>query len=85
MARTSRAFKANKNRVIILKELSKEGKSSKRQQGKKFHGTYVTRLNNVCSKCGRPRGYLRDFDMCRICVRELASNGMIPGMKKSSW
>lgn len=85
MARTSREVRANRNKVIILKELSKKSKSSKRKQGKKFKGTYVTRLNNVCSKCGRTRGYMRDFDMCRICVRELASNGMIPGMTKSSW
>ncbi len=85
MARTSRFVKATRNKEKILKELSKSGKSERRKQGKKVNGTYVTRLNNVCSKCGRPRGYLRDFDMCRICVRELASNGLIPGMRKSSW
>jgi small subunit ribosomal protein S14 len=84
MARTSRFVKAKRNKEKILK-IRSEKKNARREQGKKVHGTYVTRLNNVCAKCGRPRGYIRDFDMCRICVRELASNGLIPGLKKSSW
>lgn len=40
---------------------------------------------NRCKRCGRPRGYLRDFGMCRICVRELASRGELPGVRKASW
>jgi small subunit ribosomal protein S14 len=46
---------------------------------------FPTRIHNRCLKCGRPRGYLRDFGMCRICVRELANKGEVPGMRKSSW
>ncbi|MFA6136141.1 MAG: type Z 30S ribosomal protein S14 [Candidatus Paceibacterota bacterium] len=46
---------------------------------------YSTRAVRRCFKCGRKRGYLRDFDLCRICFRELASKGEIPGIKKSSW
>ncbi|MBI4436998.1 MAG: type Z 30S ribosomal protein S14 [Candidatus Omnitrophica bacterium] len=38
-----------------------------------------------CRRCGRPRGYLRRFDLCRICFRELASRGEIPGIFKASW
>lgn len=38
-----------------------------------------------CKTCGRPRGLLRKFQLCRICFRELASKGMIPGVVKSSW
>lgn len=38
-----------------------------------------------CRRCGRSRGYLRRFGLCRICFRELALEGMIPGVKKSSW
>jgi small subunit ribosomal protein S14 len=38
-----------------------------------------------CHRCGRPRGYLRDFGLCRICFRELALSGQIPGVVKSSW
>ncbi len=46
---------------------------------------YSTRLVRRCRICGRPRGYMRKFEMCRICFRDLASNGMIPGVTKSSW
>ena len=44
-----------------------------------------TRVRNRCGVSGRPRGYYRKLDMSRIALRELASNGMIPGMTKSSW
>ncbi|MEK6796572.1 MAG: type Z 30S ribosomal protein S14 [Spirochaetota bacterium] len=46
---------------------------------------YKTRKHNRCPICGRPRAYLRDYDMCRLCFRRLASNGMIPGVTKASW
>ncbi len=46
---------------------------------------YSTRLVRRCWRCGRKRGYLRYFDICRICFRELASRGDIPGVRKSSW
>lgn len=46
---------------------------------------YSTRRVRRCSRCGRPRGYLRRFGICRICFRELANNGKIPGVIKSSW
>ncbi|HOK34534.1 MAG TPA: type Z 30S ribosomal protein S14 [Candidatus Paceibacterota bacterium] len=46
---------------------------------------YSTRTVRRCWRCGRKRGYLRDFGLCRICFRELASKGEIPGIKKSSW
>jgi small subunit ribosomal protein S14 len=46
---------------------------------------YKVRVRNRCQKCGRPRGYYRRFGMCRICVRELALKGEIPGLTKSSW
>lgn len=46
---------------------------------------FSTRIVRRCFRCGRKRGYMRDFNMCRICFRELASKGEIPGIKKSSW
>jgi len=46
---------------------------------------YSTRKVNRCSRCGRSRGYMRKFDLCRICFRELAHKGEIPGVKKASW
>ena len=46
---------------------------------------YSTRSYNRCRICGRSRAYMRKFQMCRICFRQLASEGMIPGVTKSSW
>ena len=46
---------------------------------------HVTRIRNRCKLCGRPRGYMRKFGLCRICFRELALDGKIPGVVKSSW
>jgi small subunit ribosomal protein S14 len=46
---------------------------------------YPTRVRNRCVRCGRPRGYLRRFHLCRICFREMAMSGKIPGVVKSSW
>ncbi|MGC9049194.1 MAG: type Z 30S ribosomal protein S14 [Patescibacteria group bacterium] len=46
---------------------------------------FKTRVVRRCWRCGRRRGYMRDFDLCRICFRELASRGLIPGVRKSSW
>ncbi|MCX6765985.1 MAG: type Z 30S ribosomal protein S14 [Candidatus Moranbacteria bacterium] len=46
---------------------------------------FSTRKVRRCWKCGRKRGYMRKFGLCRICFRELASKGEIPGVKKSSW
>ena len=41
--------------------------------------------HNRCNRCGRPRAYYRQFGMCRICLRELASRGELPGVRKASW
>ncbi|MBU4310897.1 type Z 30S ribosomal protein S14 [bacterium] len=46
---------------------------------------YKTRAYNRCQICGRRRGYMRKFKICRICFRKLASEGQIPGVTKSSW
>jgi small subunit ribosomal protein S14 len=46
---------------------------------------FSTRVVRRCGRCGRSRGYLRKFGICRICFRELASRGEIPGVIKSSW
>jgi small subunit ribosomal protein S14 len=46
---------------------------------------YPERVRNRCKLCGRPRGYMRKFELCRICFRELALAGKIPGVVKSSW
>jgi small subunit ribosomal protein S14 len=46
---------------------------------------YAVRARSRCFRCGRPRGYVRRFGLCRICLRELAHQGFIPGVTKSSW
>ncbi|MCD6501742.1 type Z 30S ribosomal protein S14 [bacterium] len=46
---------------------------------------FSTRSVNRCQRCGRSRGYMRDFGLCRICFRELALKGDIPGVRKASW
>ncbi|NMC61683.1 MAG: type Z 30S ribosomal protein S14 [SAR324 cluster bacterium] len=46
---------------------------------------FKVREYNRCPLCGRPRAFYRKFQMCRICLRKLASNGKIPGVIKSSW
>lgn len=46
---------------------------------------YEVRVRNRCERCGRPRGYYRRFGLCRICIRELALEGKIPGLVKASW
>ena len=46
---------------------------------------FSTRQKNRCFRCGRGNGYMRDFGVCRICFRELANEGMLPGVRKSSW
>jgi len=46
---------------------------------------YKSRISRRCFRCGRKRGYMREFGLCRICFREMANRGEIPGVKKSSW
>ena len=46
---------------------------------------YQERPRNRCTLCGRPRGFIRFFGLCRLCFRRLAHRGIIPGVKKASW
>jgi small subunit ribosomal protein S14 len=46
---------------------------------------FKVRPRNRCFRCGRPRGFIRKFKLCRICFRELALRGDLPGVLKSSW
>ena len=59
-------------------------KKSLIEKGKK-PATVSARKYNRCRLCGRSGGYLRRFELCRICFRELASKGEIPGITKASW
>jgi small subunit ribosomal protein S14 len=61
--------------------MAKKSVIARAQKKPKFSSRIVRR----CFRCGRKRGYLRKFNLCRICFRELANRGEIPGIKKSSW
>jgi len=61
--------------------MSKDSQIAKSKKKPKFS----TRIVRRCFKCGRKRGYMRKFGLCRICFREMANKGLIPGVKKSSW
>ena len=61
--------------------MAKKSMIAKNKRGGKFG----VRNYNRCRICGRPRGYMRRFEMCRICFRKLAGEGKIPGVTKSSW
>ena len=61
--------------------MAKKSMIAKARRPQKF----AVRGYNRCQRCGRPRGYFRKFGVCRICLRELAHQGLIPGVTKSSW
>ena len=61
--------------------MAKTSLIAKSQRAPKFS----TRQYRRCKLCGRPRGYLRKFELCRLCFRELALKGEIPGVVKASW
>lgn len=61
--------------------MAKKSMKIKANRPQKFKVREYTR----CQRCGRPHGVLRKFGLCRICFRELANQGKIPGVKKSSW
>ena len=60
--------------------MAKKSMIAKQQRKPKFK----SRAYNRCKRCGRPRAYLRKFGMCRVCVRELARRGELPGVRKAS-
>jgi small subunit ribosomal protein S14 len=61
--------------------MAKKSQIIRQQREPKFQ----TRGYSRCRRCGRPRAVYRKFGICRICLRELAHTGQIPGMTKSSW
>ncbi|OGV50429.1 MAG: 30S ribosomal protein S14 [Lentisphaerae bacterium GWF2_44_16] len=61
--------------------MAKKSLMVKAERGSKFK----VRNYNRCKICGRRRAYLRKFKVCRICFRELATKGQIPGVTKASW
>ncbi|KKQ67611.1 MAG: hypothetical protein US89_C0017G0043 [Candidatus Peregrinibacteria bacterium GW2011_GWF2_38_29] len=74
MARTALKVKTIRGQKALMKALE-AGKKPK----------FPTRVYNRCKLCGRVGSYMGKFEMCRICFREHASKGALPGIKKSSW
>ena len=56
-----------------------------RDKTKVMTGRQLIRVRLRCKLCGRPRAVYRKFGICRICLRDMASDGLIPGMRKASW
>ena len=61
--------------------MAKTSQRVRQARGSKFKTREYTR----CRKCGRPRSVYRKFGVCRICFRKMASDGLIPGVRKASW
>ena len=61
--------------------MARTSQFAKMKRPPKFKG----RIRNRCRLCGRPRGFLRKFELCRICFRGLALKGEVPGVVKASW
>jgi small subunit ribosomal protein S14 len=59
--------------------------AKKCMQYRELRRKYTVQVRNRCQRCGRPRGFIRRFGLCRICFRELALTGKIPGVVKASW
>jgi small subunit ribosomal protein S14 len=74
MAKKSLIVKAKKAQRVLTRAV-KAGRKPK----------FPTKVYNRCGVCGRPRAYVGRFDMCRICLRQLAARGEIMGLKKASW
>lgn len=74
MARKSKIAKSQRLKKAFLHSLSLGKKPAE-----------ATKVFNCCSVCGRTRGYLGNYDICRICFREKANAGELPGVRKSSW
>lgn len=72
-----------KTSLVVKTERIKQRAIREYKSGKKVHCS--TKVYNRCRLCGRSRGYMRKFEVCRICFRELAREGKIMGVKKSSW
>lgn len=69
--------------IVLSQQRKLEELLRAKRAGKK--SAFPTRAYNRCKLCGRRHGYMRFFGVCRICFRELATNGEIPGVTKSSW
>lgn len=75
----------NSKEARFRKQMSAVEAAKRDPQKKKLAPRQMIRIRLRCKLCGRPRAVFRKFGICRICFRNLASDGMIPGVRKASW
>ncbi len=89
MAKESMKARERKRQKMVDKYAAKREQLKADGEYEKLHklpkNSSKVRLHNRCSITGRPKGYMRQFGVSRIVFREMASNGLIPGVKKASW
>jgi len=101
MAKTSKIVKNEDRKILVARHAAKRAQLKKVIQNPKStdeekaaayaalrkmpRDSSATRIRNRCSFSGRPRGFLRQFGLSRIALRDMALNGFIPGVKKASW
>lgn len=89
MAKESMKAREVKRQKLVEKYAAKREKLKAEGNFEALHAlprnSSKVRLHNRCSQSGRPKGFMRQFGVSRIAFREMASNGLIPGVKKASW
>jgi small subunit ribosomal protein S14 len=89
MAKESMKAREVKRQKLVEKYAEKRAKLKEEGNYEALHklpkNSSKVRLHNRCSQSGRPKGYMRQFGVSRIAFREMASYGLIPGIKKASW
>lgn len=89
MAKQSMVAREVKRKKMVEKYAKKRAELKKNGEWEKLaklpRNSSKVRMHNRCSLTGRPKGYMRQFGVSRITFRELAANGLIPGVKKASW
>jgi len=89
MAKISMIAREEKRKMLIEKYAKKRAKMKSEGDSVGLQGlpknSSPIRYHNRCKLTGRPKGYMRQFGISRITFREMASNGLIPGVKKASW
>ncbi|MFK7810613.1 MAG: 30S ribosomal protein S14 [Saprospiraceae bacterium] len=83
IAREKKRERLVKKYAALRKQLKEEGKWE--ELDKLPRNSNPIRLHNRCQLTGRPKGYMRDFGICRVVFRKMALNGKIPGITKASW
>lgn len=89
MAKQSMVAREVKRKKMVEKYAKKRAELKKNGEWEKLaklpRNSSKVRMHNRCSLTGRPKGYMRQFGVSRITFRQLAANGLIPGVKKASW